>query len=267
MPVMRKKIIILSCFISLSIFWARPSLSEIAISEKTLSSDIVVKDIYQPGSGLPVGKIKAVRGEALVFHRDPAVGYRVRTGLPLYPGDIIRTGETGWVSCRLADRSRIALMSQTTLVILQSNLDSIRKTSASLLQLIQGDARFKLMPLPDLSSYEFKLQTEAAAVMTGKADFIVIANPRTTEIIAFAGSRLEVSSTAAPEEVFILSDYQRTVVRKGAFSKTVETVSLEDAETMKAEFNLTPQNKLFVSAPERTHEDAADDEAPGEKNQ
>jgi hypothetical protein len=264
---MRKNFIILSCFISLSIFWARPSLSETAISEKTLSSDIVVKEIYQPGSGLPVGKIKAVRGEALVFHRDPAVGYRVRTGLPLYPGDIIRTGETGWISCRLVDRSRIALMSQTTLVILQCNYNSTRKTVASFLQLIQGDARFKLMPLPDLSSYEFKVETEAASMTTGNADFVVIANPRTTEIIAFADSRLEVNSTATPEEVFSLSDFQRTVVRKETFTKTLEIVSLEDAETMKAEFNLTPQNNLFASVPKSTHENATDDETPGEKNQ
>ncbi|MEJ2165116.1 MAG: FecR domain-containing protein [Desulfobacterales bacterium] len=264
MPVMRKKFIILSCFISLSTFWTRPSISETAISEKTLSSDIVVKESYQPGGGLPVGEIKAVRGDALVFHRDPAVGYRLRTGLPLYPGDIIRTGETGWISCRLVDRSRIALMSQTTLVILQSNYNSTRKTGASLLQLIQGDARFKLMPLPDLSSYEFKLQTEAAAMMTGNADFVVIANPRATEIIAFAGSRLKVSSTAAPEQVFFLSDFQRTVVGKEAFMKTVETVSLEDAETIKAEFNLTPQNNLFATAPKSTPEDATDDETPGE---
>jgi len=267
MSVLRKNFAVLPCCILLFILWASPSLSETAVSEKTLSSDIVVKESYQPGSGLPVGKIKAVRGEALVFHRDPAVGYRVRTGLPLYPGDIIRTGETGWISCRLVDRSRIALMSQTTLVILQSNLDSIRKTNTSILQLIQGDARFKLMPLPDLSSYEFKLQTEAAAMMTGNADFVVIANPRTTEIIAFAGSRLKVSSTAAPEQVFFLSDFQRTVVGKEFFMKTVETVSLEDAETMKAEFNLTPQNNLFATAPKSTHEDAADDEAPGEKKQ
>ncbi|UCD77720.1 MAG: FecR domain-containing protein [Desulfobacterales bacterium] len=244
-----------------------PSFAETTISEKSLSSDIVIREVYQPGSGLPLGKIKSVRGEAIVFHRDPAVGYRVWTGMPLYQGDIIRTGETGWISCWLVDRCHIALMSETTLAVLQSTYNSARKTSASFLQLKQGDARFKLMPLPDLSSYEFKVQTDTAFMVTGNADFIVIANSDTTEIIAFDNSRLEVTGMAAPEEVMYLSDFQRTVVQAEMVSKTVETVSREEAETMKAEFHLTPRTDLFVAAPQSTHVNVMDSETPGEENQ
>jgi hypothetical protein len=265
MSVARKNFIIWSCFILLFILWGRPSLSETAISENTLSSDIVIKEMYQPGSGLPVGKILAVRGEAIVFHRDPAVGYQTRTGLPLYQGDIIRTGETGWILCRLMDGCRIGLMSQSTLAIQQSNYNSARKTSASLLHLIQGIARFKLMRPSDLSSYEFKVQTQTAIVVTSNADFVVKAYPQATEIIAFDKSRLEVTGMAAPEEVLILSDFQRTVIGEKLASKTVAAVSREDAETMMAEFYLTPRTNMFASGPKGPHKDEFNNEAPGER--
>lgn len=263
MSVMKKTLIFLSCCIASLILMERPSLCETAVTEKTLSPDMVVQEMYQPGSGLPVGKIKAVRGEALVFHRGLAVGYRLRTGLPLYQGDIIRTGETGWISCRLVDRCQIALMSQTTFAILQSNYNSARKTSASFLQLKQGSTRFKLMPLPDLTSYEFKVETETAHMVTGNADFVVRAEPETTEITAFDNSRLEVSGMAAPEDALILSDFQRTIVRKEMFSKTVEAVSREDAETMMAEFHLTPQTNLFAAGPKSIHKDERNNQTPG----
>ena len=266
MPVTIKNLIFLSCLIASFLLPGRPSFCETTISEKTLSSDIVIKDVYQPGSGLPVGKITALQPEAIVFHRDPAVGYRARTGLPLYQGDTIRTREAGWILCRLIDGCQFALMSQTTLTILQSNYNSARKTSASFLHLIQGSARFKLMPLPDLSSYEFKVQTQTAFTVTGNADFVVKAAPESTEIIALDKSRLEVTGMAAPEEIIVLSDFQRTVVREHMISKTVETVSREKAGTMMAEFHLTPRINLFASAPETIHKDVTDDEAPGEKN-
>jgi len=265
MPVTRKNLIFLSCLIASFLLPGRPSFCETTISEKTLSSDIVVKEVYQPGSGLPVGKIKALQAEAIVFHRDPAVGYRARTGLPLYQGDTIRTRETGWILCRLIDGCQFALMSQTTLTILQSNYNSARKTSASFLHLIQGSARFKLMPLPDLSSYEFKVQTQTAFTVTGNADFVVRANPESTEIIALDKSRLEVTGAAAPEEVLILSDFQKTVIRKELVSKTVETVSRQEAETMMVEFHLTPRTNLFAAGSKSIHEDKIENETPGEE--
>jgi hypothetical protein len=264
MPVMKRSIIFLLFIVAALLSW-RPSFSETSISEKTLSSDTVIKEMYQPGSGLPVGKILAVRGEAIVFHRDPAMGYQTRTGLPLYQGDIIRTGTTGWILCRLMDGSRFGLMSQSTLAILQSNYNSARKTSASFLHLMQGIARFKLMRPSDLSSYEFKVQTHTATAVTSNADFVVKATPQATEIIAFDKSRLEVTGRAAPEDVILLSDFQRTVIGEKLASNTVESVAREDADAMMAEFYLTPRTNLFAAGPKGAHKDEVNNEAPGER--
>jgi len=241
------------------------SFSETGISEQTLSTDRVIKEVFQPGSGLPAGKIESVRGQALVFHRDPAVGYRAQTGLPLYVGDIIRTGKTAWILCRLADGSDFALAPETTLAILQCNLNTALKSGLSFLDLKTGGARFKLNPLTGLSSYEFKVQTAAAVVLSKEGDFIIKANAAETEITAFEKSRLQVTDMAMPEEAIILSDYQRTVVRQGMVSKTVEPVSRENAEAMTAEFDLTPRINPFVPGTQTIHKDEIDNETPGEE--
>jgi len=239
--------------------WGRPSFSETAIAEKMLSSDMVVKAAYQPGSGLPVGKIKAVRGEVIIFHRDPSVGYPVRTGLPLYQGDIIRT-EAG----ALVDGSQFSLQPQTTVSILQSSLSTVRKTGASFVNLMQGAARFKLLRRPELASYEFKVQTPTAVAVTGNADFVVKANAQVSEIIAFENSRLEVTGVSAPEDALLLTDFQQITVREASVPDMVTAVSRQEAENMKAEFYLTPRTDLLAAGPKISHRETPANEAPGE---
>lgn len=227
------------------LLWGRASFSETAISEQTLTGDIVIEEMYQPGSGLPVGKIQSVRGEAIVFHRDPTVGYRIETGLPLYAGDIMRTRESAWILCRLIDGSHIVLTSKTTLTILKSSYNPSRKTSVTLLYLEYGGARFKLNPMSELSAYEYKVQTEKAFTLAREADFAVQANPAATEITAFEKSRLEVTSEAQPEEISFLSDFQRIIISEEIISPTVETLSREDVEILMTAFSAVPARHIF----------------------
>ncbi|MEE9574968.1 MAG: FecR domain-containing protein [Gammaproteobacteria bacterium] len=260
MAALRMNLIFLLCLTASTILWGRPSFSETTISEQTLTSDIVIKEMYQPGSGLPVGKIQSVRGEAIVFHRDPTVGYRIQTGLPLYAGDIMRTRATAWILCRLIDGSNIVLTPETTLTILQSSYNSARKTSVSFLYLKHGGARFKLNPMPALSSYDFKIQTEVAFTWAREADFVVKANPEATDIIAFENSRLEVTTMAQPEEVTFLSDFQRVIVTEEIISLTVETLSREDIETLMADFHPTPQSTWLTDDTKNNSQDHKTDD-------
>jgi hypothetical protein len=244
------------CVTALTLLWGNPSFSETTISEQTLTSDIVIKERYQPGSGLPVGKIQSVRGEAIVFHRDPTVGYRTQIGLPLYAGDILRTRETAWLLCRLIDGSHIVLAPKTILTILQSSYNSSRKISVSFLYLEQGGARFKLNPLPDSASREYKVQTEAAFVLAKEADFVVKAGPEATEITAFEKSRLEVTGMTQPEEVTFLSDFQRTIISKEITSPTVETLSREDIEILMTAFRTVPPGTLLAAGTKKEGRDS-----------
>ena len=247
MPVSKKNFICVTCLIPLLLLIAHPAVSEMPISERSLPADTVIKDTFQAGTGLPVGKIQSVRGETVIFHRDPSVGYRAQTGLPLYQGDILHTPKNSRILCRLVGGSRLAMAPGTELTLLQSSLNSARKSSASSLSLKQGGVRFYVSPTPEFATFEFKVQTETALVRVQAADFVIKADPEFTEITTFENSRLEVTGLAEPEEIQFLSDYQRTVVRPEAASPAVETVSREEADALMAEFRLAPDSKIFAS--------------------
>ena len=247
MLVSRRNYIRVTCFILFLLLTALPVLAQTSMSEKSLAADSVIADTFQAGTGLPVGKIQSVRGETIIFHRDPSVGYRAKAGLPLYQGDILQTRHNSRILCRLVDGSRLTMAPGAMLTLLQSNSNSARKSSVSFLSLKQGGVRFYVNPKPELSAFEFKVQTETAIVQAQAADFIINAKSGNTEILAFDNSRLEVTSLAEPEEIHFLSDYQRIVVRPEAGAPLVETVSAIDAEVLMTEFRLVPDNKLFAS--------------------
>ena len=246
------------CLAASILLFGRPSLAETTISEQILSSDIVIEEAYQPGSGLPVGKIQSVQGEAIVFHRDPAVGYRLQAGAPLYVGDIMRTRGSARILCRLIDGSRIILTPETTLTIIQSRYNSVRKTGVSFLYIKHGGARFKLNPPPDLSDYDFKVQTETAFANARKADFVVKAYPEATDIIAFENSQLEITGMAQPEDVTFLSGPQRALVSAEIVEPAVETLTPENIETLMADFHSAPQSTLLADDADGASEHSED---------
>ena len=225
--------------------------AEMIISEQALPADAIIEEVFQGGSGLPVGKIQAVRGEAIVFHREPTVGYRAKTGLPLYNGDTISTRNNGRILGRLIDGTTFTLVPQTTLTILQSSHNYARQTSVSFLSLKHGDGWFQVKAPEEILSHEFKIQTDTTFVQTGDADFIIKARPDASEIITFEESRLEVTNLAEPEVIFFLSEYQRTVVGDTSGPQMVETVSQDEAEELMVATRLLPQSKLFASSAEK----------------
>jgi len=246
----------------ITLLWIHPAISEMSISERSLPADTVIKDSFQAGTGLPVGKIQSVRGETFIFHRDPAVGYRAKTGLPLYQGDILHTRKNSRVLCRLVDRSRMAMAPETILTLLLSNANSARKSSLSFLSLKLGGIHLYVSETPEPFVSEFKVQTETAFILAKAADFIVKADPEQTEIFTFEKSRLEVTNLAEPEEIHYLSDYQRTVVRRKSVAPVVETVSPIDADVLMAEFRLTPDSQLFASGAVNIRDDDTASEYP-----
>ena len=256
MLVSRKNYIWVTCFILFLLLTALPVLAQTSMSERSLVADSVIADTFQAGTGLPVGKIQSVRGETIIFHRDPSVGYRAKAGLPLYQGDILQTRHNSRILCRLVDGSRLTMAPGAMLTLLQSTSNSARKSSVSFLSLKQGGVRFYVNPKPELSTFEFKVQTETAFVQAQAADFIINANPGNTEILAFDNSRLEVTSLAEPEEILFLSDYQRIVVKPESVALRVETISPLDAEARMAKFRLAPDHKLYAFGPnnDRTHD-------------
>ncbi len=248
MPVLRKDSIWVIGLLLVCVLSAHPVLAEMSLAERSLPADTVIRDIFQAGIGLPVGKIQSVRGEINIFHRDPSVGYRARAGLPLYPGDTLLTRQDARILFRLVDGSRMTMAPGTRLTLLHTNANSARKSSLSFLDLKKGGARFYVNPRPDFSVFEFKVQTATAFIQAQAADFIIKADPGNTEIATFENSRLEVTSLAEPEESNFLSDYQRTVITAETVAPVIETVSAADAKELMAEFRLVPVNKIAAAS-------------------
>jgi len=255
MPALRKNLTYTLCLFFLLLLFGQTSFAEMAITEKLLPPDLIIEEFFQAGSGLPVGKIQAVRGEVIVYHRDPNVGYPVKTGLPLYHGDTISTRNTGRILCRLIDGTIFSLAPQTTLTILQCNLNSARKTGVSFLSLKHGDGRFQVAAPTELFSYEFKIQTVTAFAQARNADFVIKTQQDSTEIFVFEKSRLELTNLAAPEVAFFLTDFQSTVVRDTLGPQIAFSLSQEEVEAVMADVRVTPQSHLFASSAEKYHED------------
>ena len=254
MPALRINLSYVVCLFLQLLFFGQPTFAEMIIAEKSLPADAFVEDYFQGGSGLPVGKIQAVRGRAIVFHREGTVGYQAKTGLPLYHGDTISTRKNGRILCRLIDGTIFSLVPQTILTILHSNHNSARNTSESFLLLKQGDGRFQVKAPAEIFSHVFKIQTNTTFVETRDADFIIRARRDTSEIVTFEKSRLEATNLAEPEVIFSLSDFQRAVVADGLGPQMVESISQDTAEEMIAETRLLPESKLFASSAERYRE-------------
>ena len=251
MQALKKNPICILCSLMLLLLFVQPAFSEPVISENSLPTDAIVEVVFQGGSGLPVGKIQAVRGEAIILHREPTVGYQAKAGLPLYHGDTISTRNNGRILCRLIGGTVFSLVPGTTLTILHSNYNSARKTSVSFLSLKQGDGRFQVAAAAEIFSHEFKIETNTTFVATQEADFVIKANQAGSEIITFGESRLEVTNLAEPEVSFVLSDFQRAVVEDGLGPQMVETVPQGEAEEMMAATRLLPQSNLFASSAEK----------------
>lgn len=255
MPALIKNLTYTLCLFLFLLLFGQSSFAERAISEKLLPPDLLVEEFFQAGSDLPVGKIQAVRGEVIVYHRDPNVGYPVKTGLPLYHGDTISTHNTGRILCRLIDGTIFSLAPQTTLTILQCNLNSARKTGVSFLSLKHGGGRFQVTPPTESFSYEFKIQTVTAFAQTRNADFAIKTKRDLTEFFLFEKSQLELTNLAAPEVAFLLTDFQSTVVRDTLGPQIAFSLSQEEAEAVKADIRVAPRSHLFASSAEKYHED------------
>ena len=255
MAALRKNLTYTLCSFLFLFVFGQPSSADMVISEKLLPADLLIEDFFQAGSGLPVGKIQAVRGEVIVYHRDPNVGYPVQTGLPLYHGDTIRTRDSGRILCRLIDGTLFSLTPKTTLTILQCNLNSARNTSVSFLALKHGGGRFQVNPPTELFSHEFKIQTVTVFAQARNADFVIKTQRDSTEIFTFENSRLELTDLAAPEEYFFLTDYQKTLVGDTLGPQMTESLVQEEAAAVMAETRVLPRSHLFASSAEKYRQD------------
>ena len=207
--------------------------------ESMLPDGLVIEDIYKPGSGSPVGKVRLVQGKVVIVHANRLRGYWAQKGLPLYKGDTITTRKKGRIRFKLNDGSTLTMASGTKLVINRSVYHPSKKRRSSFLRMSLGRARFWVSKLIGFKRSEFRVKTRTSVMGVRGSDFIIRATPNLTEVTTLKDTRLEVMSLAAPEvKPTLLSDFERTIVGEGALPSEVERVSPEEIELISKEFTV-----------------------------
>jgi hypothetical protein len=237
-----KKIIVCGMILSLNMVVLNrgdPKFRVFADSE--ISNKGNIEDIYQAGAGLPIGKIRSVNGQVVIFHADMTAGYRARTGLPLFKRDTIDALENGRIDCKLSDGTIFSLAPATKIVVDKSLHNSSRKRSRTMISLVHGRAYFHVKPWHEFELREFSVQTDSVVASTEDSNFIITADEMTTIITAMGHGTLMVMNRENQDNQLVLSEFMQAVVEDGVIPTVVETLQDEDIDRLKSEFRFVTQ--------------------------
>ena len=224
-----------------STFGSNNTFSDNTFSDKMLPEGLIMKNIYKPGIGSPVGKVVLVQGKAVIIHSNILSGYFAKKDFLLFKGDTIITLPKGRIRFKLNDGSILTQASNTRLVISRSIYDSTKKSRSSFFNMTLGKTRFWVTKMFGFKYSEFRVKTQTAIAGVRGSDFIVRATPNLTEVTALENTSMEVVSLAAPEVMpTLLADFERTMVEEGALPSEAEMVLPEEIEEIKKEFTVIP---------------------------
>jgi hypothetical protein len=205
-------------------------------AQSTQPESLTVNEIYQPGPGLPVGKIQSVWGYVAIMHIDMPDAYLARAGLPLFNGDTIVTPEKGGFGCKLNDGSVMKLAPNSRLRLIRSAHNAGRKSSISSLSMDFGKAYFKIAKLDEFEPREFRVETGTIVTGGRQANFAILMSAESTEIVALKDTVLEVMHLADPERKIFLSDLQRLVIEEDTLPSSVQIIPEEKAGQLISKF-------------------------------
>jgi ferric-dicitrate binding protein FerR (iron transport regulator) len=211
-----------------------------AFAQTDLPAGIVAAEQFEPGLGLPTGKVQWARGKAFIIHQGGEKAFAAKPGLPLYQADTLLTGADGSTACALNDGSQFALAPDARLVVKYSVYNAVQKQRQVDLFLKVGRARFRVKKLDTATIQDFRVRTDTAAVLALVSEFIVRATTTSTEITALENCRLEVNGLADVEKKLQLTDNQRTIVDKDSTPWAVMAVPAEEIRQLQQELSFFP---------------------------
>ncbi|ETR72608.1 MAG: hypothetical protein OMM_07419, partial [Candidatus Magnetoglobus multicellularis str. Araruama] len=219
---------------------------------QSLPQGLAVQEDYAPGMGLSLGKIKLVQGEAVIIHyHDSQVGYKAKTGQPLYQKDKIITLNTGRVSFQLNDGSQMSMSTNATMTINKSVFDPIKSDRTVFMNMPKGKSRFTVRKLKKFRRSAVKIKTATAIIGVRGSDFIVMASEQKTEIVTLDETILEVNSLFDPTaQAVLLQSYERSEVESDALPTTPEPVRPEEIESIMEDFSFSADTASTVKRPE-----------------
>ena len=201
-----------------------------------IPQDLPVEEGYEPGTGESVGTVLQAAGRAVIVHSGERTGYSARSGLALYRGDALMTGEVGKLRLRLTDGSIITLSGGSRLELSRHVFEAGAKTRSSFLDMIVGKIRYLIRELSGFKRSEFRIRTPTAIAGIRGSDFIIEADRERTRITALKDTELEVFGLSHPERMRTITDYTRVRVERGKTPGKPEAVSAEEVRRLKPQF-------------------------------
>ncbi|MBF0449298.1 MAG: FecR domain-containing protein [Candidatus Magnetomorum sp.] len=221
-----------------------------AIGEDLFPDNLVIKDTYVPGTGLPIGQVVMVDGEAIIVHENEGRGFLAKKEMMLYIGDTLVTRPHGRISIRLDDNSRISMGATTKMILSRVIFDPDNQNRASFIQLGSGKARFRVKKLSHYKNSSFKVKTPTALIGVRGSDFIIQTTLERTEVTTLSDTLLTlISLTALDIPPVLLKDFTWAMVEHGDLPSAVEEITIEAIEALKAEFPIEPVD-FFIPQPD-----------------
>ena len=211
-----------------------------AFAQTDLPAGIVAAEQFEPGIGLPTGKVQWARGRAYIIHQGGEKAFAAKPGLPLYQADTLLTGADGSTACALDDGSQFVLAPDARLVVEYSVYNAVQKQRQVDLFLKFGRARFRVRKLDTATIADFRVRTDTAAIRALVSEFIVRATTTTTEITTLQNCRLEVNGLADVEKKLQLTGDQRTIVEKDSTPWAVMAVPAEELQQLEQNLPFLP---------------------------
>ncbi len=227
-------------------------------ADDPLVEGLVIEKIFKPGSGVKVGAVRMVQGDALVIHAEKdKTAYPVAENMPLFKGDTLITLKKGRLQMELIDRSVLTVASESRLTITRSVFDPEQQAQSSFVDMLFGKVRYVVKKYTDFGTRDFKVKTKTAIVGVRGSDFIVKSGEKYTEVITLENTELEIIRLAALEEKpSLLTDFEKIVIEMDAVPSEVIKVSPEEVEMMIREMTIMPETEEEPAVPEE--ETAAD---------
>jgi hypothetical protein len=202
-----------------------------------LPGGYVKEDVFKSGLGVPVGTVIIAKGEAVIIHAGSNKGYQANKGLALYKGDILVTRDNGQLQLRLKDESVLTVISNSYLELTESVYDTENKSRFSFLKMSLGKIRYLVKKYKEMKRAEFEVETTTMVCGVRGSDFVIAIDESGAEVTTFEDTRLEILSTAFPDEPpTMLEDFQKVTVEEGKLPGTPQTVTKEEADALKQEF-------------------------------
>jgi hypothetical protein len=208
-----------------------------------LPEGLEIQNVFFPGKGKPIGKVRIVQGTAYMMHDTVLKGYLITENMPIYAKDTLFVMEKSRASIILNDLSVLTFGSNTKMTFSRMEYvpESQYRSSYSIMH--QGKGRFRVKDYKHFKQSSFSVKTPTALIGVRGSDFIIRATLKSTRVETLQKTRLRLLSLAEPDEFPVLLDeFEWVIIERGTLPSAVETLSPEEIESISNEFDTDPQD-------------------------